>query len=277
MASSWIASGLELGDPGSEGWAHLLVESCRQSGWDRETVLHEHASGEELVSEARLEPRRAAIDAERAGTLGWPAAVSGTTSLCAIDAEGVGVSLIQSNAAGFGSGLVVPGVRVFLQNRGVGFSLERGHPGEYGPGRRPPHTLAPLLVTRPDGSLRLLANTMGGDSQPQVLTQLLARHLAAGQDVGQAMAGGRWRLRAAGKGQTGFDTWRGGGAEVTVSVEGHAPEKWATGLERRGHRVSLEAAYNGMFGHAELIAVDENGVYAGAADPRSLGSSVAAW
>lgn len=277
LASSWIASGLELGDPDSDTWAHLLVESCRQAGWDREAVLHEHASGPDLVSESRLRPRREAIDPELAGTLGWSSAVPGTTSLCAIDSDGVGVSLIQSNAAGFGTGLVVPGVRVFLQNRGVGFSLEPGHPAEYGPGKRPPHTLAPLLVTRPDGTLRLLANTMGGDSQPQVLTQLLARHLAAGQDIGKAMASGRWRLQYAGKGLTGFDTWRGGGEDVVVSIEGHAPDAWAAGLERRGHRVSMETAHNGMFGHSELIAVDERGVYSGAADPRALGSAVAAY
>lgn len=277
LASSWIASGLELGDPDSDSWAHLLVESCRQAGWDREAVLHENASGWELVSAARLLPRREAIDPDRAGTLGWSEAVPGTTSLCAIDSEGVGVSLIQSNAAGFGSGLVVPGVRVFLQNRGVGFSLDPGHPGEYGPGRRPAHTLAPLLVTRPDGTLRLLANTMGGDSQPQVLTQLVARHLVSRQDVGRAMASPRWRLRHAGQGSTGFDTWRGGGEDVVVSVEGHAPEAWAAGLERRGHRVSVEESYSGLFGHSELIFVNEHGVFAGAADPRALGSSVAAY
>ena len=276
LASSWIASGFDLGDPDSDTWAHLLVESCRQAGWDREAVLHEHASGEDLIAESRLQARRDAIDPERASRLGWSAAVPGTTSLCTIDSDGVGVSLIQSNAGGFGTGLVVPGVRVFLQNRGVGFSLEPGHPGEYGPGKRPPHTLAPLLVTRRDGTLRLLANTMGGDSQPQVLTQLVARHLAARQDVGTAMASGRWRLSFANKALTGFDTWRGGGEDVVVSVEGHAPEAWAAGLERRGHRVSIEAPYNGMFGHSELIAVDDD-VYAGAADPRALGSAVAAY
>ncbi|MBW3536341.1 MAG: gamma-glutamyltransferase [Actinobacteria bacterium] len=277
LASSWIASGLDLSEPESDQWAHLLVECCRQAGWDRERVLHEHADGEELVSERRLAPRRDAIDPVRAGPLGWPSAVSGTTSLCVIDSEGMGVSLIQSNAAGFGSGLVVPGVRVFLQNRGVGFSLEPGHPAEYGPRKRPPHTLAPLLVTARDGALRLLANTMGGDSQPQILTQLLARRLHAGQDVGAAIAAGRWRLRPTGAGLTGFDTWRAGGAEVAVSVEGHAPEAWIGGLQERGHTVSPEAAHNGMFGHAELIAVAPSGVLSGAADPRALGSSVSAY
>ena len=69
-------------------------------------------------------------------------------------ATGMAVSLIQSNAAGWGAGIVVPGTGVFLQNRGIGFSLEAGHPAELAPGRRPPHTLAPALVTRADGDAR---------------------------------------------------------------------------------------------------------------------------
>ncbi len=277
LASSWIASGLDLGDPEDGRWAHLLIEACRQAGWDREQVLHEFADGAALVAEERLSARRAAIDPERAGALGWPEAVPGTTSLCAIDSDGLGVSLIQSNAAGFGSGLVVPGVRVFLQNRGVGFSLVEGHPAEYGPGRRPPHTLAPLLVTRSDGSLRLLANTMGGDSQPQVLTQLLARHLLAGQGIGETMASGRWRLRSSGPGFSGFDTWRDGGDKVTVELEGHSPAAWDEALANRGHQVARLGPFDGGFGHSELIAVEDNGNYAGAADPRALGSGVAAY
>lgn len=277
LASSWIASGLDLGEPDDPGWAHLLIEACRQAGWDREQVLHEDAVGGDLVSPERLLPRREAVDPDRAAGLGWPEAVPGTTSLCAIDSDGLGVSLIQSNAAGFGSGLVVPGVRVFLQNRGVGFSLVPGHPAEYGPGRRPPHTLAPLLVTRPDGSLRLLANTMGGDSQPQVLTQLLARHIAAGRGVAETMAAGRWRLRSAGPNFSGFDTWRAGGAETIVEIEGHAPASWDRGLGQRGHRVARLPAFDGGFGHSELVAVEDNGNYAGAADPRALGSGVAAY
>ena len=70
-----------------------------------------------------------------------------TTHLCALDADGLGVSLTQSNALDFGSHLVEPRTGVFLHNRGVGFSLVEGHPAEVAPGRRPPHTLSPMLVT----------------------------------------------------------------------------------------------------------------------------------
>src|SRR6185436_1063893 len=114
-----------------------------------------------------------------------------TTYLCTVDDERMGVSLIQSNASGFGSWLVEPSTRINLHNRGLGFSLEAGHPAELAPGRRPPHTLSPLIVTRPDGSLRQVLGTRGGDSQPQLVLQLLARTLAFGQDAGTAMAAPR--------------------------------------------------------------------------------------
>src|SRR5207302_4871791 len=120
-------------------------------------------------------------------------AAGGTIYLCAVDSDRMGVSLIQSNASGWGAGIVEPATRIFLQDRGIGFSLEPGHPAEYGPGRRPPHTLSPALVTNGD-DLDTVLGTMGGDSQPQVLLQLLARLLAAGQTPAAAVAGGRWRL-----------------------------------------------------------------------------------
>src|SRR6476619_6198308 len=105
----------------------------------------------------------------------------------------MGVSLIQSNAAGFGARIAEPSTGIFLQNRGIGFSLEPGHPAEYGPRRRPPHTLSPALVTSLDGSsLEMVVGTMGGDSQPQVLLQLLARMLGHREGVGDAIAAGRW-------------------------------------------------------------------------------------
>src|SRR5205823_1054699 len=81
----------------------------------------------------------------------------------AVDRERMGVSLIQSNASGWGAHIVEPATRIFLQDRGIGFTLEPGHPAEYGPRRRPPHTLSPALVTTADGKLRMVLGTMGGD------------------------------------------------------------------------------------------------------------------
>src|SRR5437763_1196037 len=80
----------------------------------------------------------------------------GTIYLCAVDNDRMGVSLIQSNAAGFGSMLAEPTTGIFLQNRGIGFSVEPGHPAAYGPRRRPPHTLSPALVTTDEGALDMV-------------------------------------------------------------------------------------------------------------------------
>ncbi|HZQ83781.1 MAG TPA: gamma-glutamyltransferase [Acidimicrobiales bacterium] len=276
LAGAWIASGLPLpADPADPSWAHLTVEAARQAGFDRRDVLHELADGQALLDARRLAPRRDAIDAERAAALGANVDVGGTIYLCAVDSNRMGVSLIQSNAAGWGSMLIVPGVRIFLQNRGLGFSLERGHPAEYGPGRRPPHTLSPALVTRPDDdTLAMTVGTMGGDSQPQILLQLLARLLHNEQSPADAIAAGRWVLTGP-EGGAGFDTWDAGG-RVRVAVEGHAPAAWDDGLRTRGHDVVRTGAFNTGFGHAHVI-VNRGDHFAAASDPRALGGSAAGY
>ncbi|MBW3613793.1 MAG: gamma-glutamyltransferase [Actinobacteria bacterium] len=273
LAGAWIAADLPVPEnPDDPLWPHLLVEAARQAGYDRQSVLHEGADGAALLAEERLAPRRAAISADRAASVGGSYTGGGTIYLCAADGSGMGVSLIQSNYAGFGSLLVVPGQGIFLHNRGAGFSLEPGHPAEYGPRRRPPHTLSPALVTFADGSLDCLVGTMGGDSQPQVLLQLLARRYGAGQDPATSITAPRWVLAGA---DVGFDVWHRGG-DVRVVVEDDAPAAWFEGLSRRGHRVERLAAWSSDFGHAQLIALD-GGTLAGAADPRSLAGAAAGW
>jgi gamma-glutamyltranspeptidase/glutathione hydrolase len=279
LAGAWIAEGLPLPeDPDDPQWAHLLIEAARQAAFDRPAVLHEGADGAALLAPQRLAPRRAAIDPERAAVIDPPAVAGDTIALCAVDDERRGVSLLQSNAAGFGSLLIVPGVRIFLHDRGVGFSLQPGHPAEYGPGRRPPHTLSPTLVTSQTGELRAVTGTMGGDSQPQILLQVLARAIAASHPPGDTIAAGRWALAPpaqASASSIGFDTWDSGG-RVDVRVEGHAPSAWDAGLRRRGHSVVRDLPFDRGFGHAHLIAVHDD-YLAGATDPRPRGGGVSAW
>jgi gamma-glutamyltranspeptidase / glutathione hydrolase len=266
LAGAWIASGLDLpSDPDDAGWAHLLIEAARQAAYDRLAVLHEAADGTSLLDPVRLAPRLAAVDTLQAARLGDTYAEGGTIALTAVDEERLGICVVQSNAAGFGSHLIVPGLRIFLQNRGVGFSLEPGHPGEYRPGRRPAHTLCPTAVTNPDGTLAGVLGTMGGDSQPQILLQLLARWLVGREAPGDAVAAGRWAMAATGEGG-GFDTWRGRGV-VRVLLEGHAAPGWHDGLKARGHVVVDQHPFSHGFGHAHLISVDGDHL-AGGSDPR---------
>lgn len=254
-----IAEGLDLGDPADPRWAHLMIEAARQAGRDRPEVLHEHADVAPLLAPAEVARRRSGIDGDRAADLLGLAAAGDTTYLCAVDADRMGVSLIQSNASGFGSLLFEPATGINLQNRGVGFSLRRGHPAEYGPGRRPPHTLAPVLVTGLDGALRAVAGTMGGDAQPQIMLQILTRMLAHGETPGSAIDAGRVQLTGA---ATGFDTWDG---PALVAVEDGVPPRWPTGLAERGHSMAVQPR---TAGHAHAIEVTD-GMLAGAADPRA--------
>lgn len=257
-------------DPDDPLWPHLVVEACRAVGRDRPRSLYDGADLSALLADEELLRRAVVIDPARADSAQVPTAGGGTVYLCAVDRDGGAVSLSQSNAAGFGSHLAVREVGVFLQNRGLGFSLEPGHPAELAPGRRPPHTLAPVLLTGPDGAVRTVVGTMGGDAQPQVVLQLLER-LAAGASPAAAVAAPRVVL--AGPHGTGFDTWeadpRGGPPAPALRVEATAPAGWAAGLRSRGHLVEVAPA-GGAFGHVQVATRDAgSGVVAAAADPRA--------
>jgi gamma-glutamyltranspeptidase/glutathione hydrolase len=268
LAGALIAEGLPLdaADPGA--FLHLLVESAAWAGHDRPAVLHEHADGTALLAPERLDPRRSAIRPDAASRLPAPGAAGGTIHLDVIDADGLAVSLTQSNAAGFGAHIGTPRTRIFLQNRGTGFSLVPGHPAEYGPGRRPPHTLSPALATAGDTTITL--GTMGADSQPQVLLQLLARLLVGGDDPGRAVAAPRFFL--AGPSGEPFAAWD-DPSRLRVRLEGHAPAEWAEALAARGHHVEVVEPFAYGAGHAHVIRRDGRGL-AGAADPRALTGAV---
>ena len=270
-----IAEGLDLGDdPADPRWVHGLVESARAAAHDRITVLHDGAPVAELLARDEVAARRAQIDLQRRARHGAPTSAGDTTYLCVVDQDGMGVSLIQSNASGFGTHLFEPSTGIGLHNRGIGFSLVPGHRAEYGPGRRPIHTLCPAVVTRPGGDLRAVLGTMGGDSQPQILLQVLARLLALGQPAGACIGEPRWALaRAAG---TGFDTWTDPDDQI-VRVEQTAPPAWTSGLEARGHVVEQVDGVFGTLGHAQLIEVLPDGGRAGAADPRAVIGAAQGW
>ena len=267
LAGAWIAERAGVpNDPQDDSWAPLLIEAARHAAFDRPSVLHEGADGQALVAPERLQPRAAAVRESSSGDLADVYQAGGTTHICAVDGSLAGVSLIMSNAADFGSHLVLPDHGIFLHNRGIGFSLEPGHPAEYKPGRRPPHTLSPLVVTDASGELDIVLGSMGGDAQPQILLQLLARLLAARQDAGDAVAAPRWALSR--EPTTGFDVWN-SVDPLVVRVESDAPPGWTRALRQRGYEVVEDRPAEPVFGHAQVIQVTGEGLLAGAADPRS--------
>ena len=293
LAGAVVAETAGLGtDPDDPQWAHLLVETWRAVGHDRPAVLHDGADSDTLLHPDRL---AAAADRVSARSMAPPDVAPGavmpgqgtvgrsttgadvarvgdgdTTHLCVQDADGLGISLTQSNALDFGSHLIEPSTGVFLHNRGVGFSLVAGHPAEVAPGRRPPHTLSPMLVTSADGALSHLVGAMGGDAQPQIIVQLLARLLRSGQNPAAAVAAPRLTLDAPSAGP--FRLWW--GDDLTVLVEADAPPAWSAGLAGHGHRLRTISAFDPVaVGCAQIIATVRDGsdapLLVGASDPRS--------
>jgi gamma-glutamyltranspeptidase/glutathione hydrolase len=110
-----------------------------------------------------------------------------------------------------------------------------------------------------------------------VVLQMVARLLVGRQPAGEVIRAPRFVLAPGPEVEsTGFDTWADPRNQI-VRIEGHAPDEWADGLERRGHRVEAVGFDPGGFGHAHLIEVDEDGMKAGAADQRSLVGAAVAW
>jgi gamma-glutamyltranspeptidase/glutathione hydrolase len=253
-------------DPDDPEWAHLLIESAKVAGFDRSDVLHDRADGKALLR--AIHDRRHRVDVDRAADYSVRTGQGDTTYLCTADAGGMAVSLIQSNASGFGSWLAEPNTGINLHNRGLGFSLQAGHPAELGPGRRPPHTLSPALATR-DRDVVAVFGTMGGDAQPQILLQLAARLFLHGHSPASAIAAPRWALQGP---ETGFDIWAAPGAQP-VELEHHAPRSWIDGLATRGHAVTSLPADRSI-GHAQAIVFGDDGVLAGAADLRARVAAV---
>lgn len=269
LGAARLADQLDLpSDPDDDRWAHLLIEASIAAGRDRPDVLAEGADGAALVE--AIARRLGEIDPDRASRTGVPAADGDTTYLCTAGVDGNGrrmaVSLIQSNASGFGSHLVEPNTGINLHNRGMGFSLQPGHPAEIAPGRRPPHTLLPMAATHPDGRLAGVFGTMGGDAQPQIMLQIAARLFHHRQTPARALGAGRWALRGP---ETGFDTWTAPGGPI-VTVEGQAPGRWADALARRGHRTATTPPWDSGFGHACAIVAGRDDMWVGSADPRTM-------
>ncbi|MCC5887123.1 MAG: gamma-glutamyltransferase family protein [Gammaproteobacteria bacterium] len=180
-----------------------------------------------------------------------------TVYLCCADAEGMAVSFIQSNYRGFGSGVLVPGTGIALQNRGEGFSLQPGHPNEVGPAKRPFHTIIPGFATR-GGDALLAFGVMGGHMQHQGHLQMLERIVLRGQNPQAASDAPRWHIREDGR----------------VALETGFDPKVAAELARRGHMVEMEGAEH-VFGGAQIIQRLDNGAWCAGSDHRKEGHAAA--
>jgi gamma-glutamyltranspeptidase len=235
---------------------------CADPAWSPAPV-------DDLVSDAYV--RRIA---ERA-TSGAPSRPVGqvkasgdTVAVVAADADGTWVSLIQSVFHCFGAALLDPATGVLLHNRGASFALDPTSPNVLAGGKRPLHTLMPVLV-REAGELVGAHGAMGGRAQPQVHTHM-ALQLAAGASLGAATAAPRWVLGAM---EAGVPASAG-----VVMAERDVPAGGVDAIERAGFLVEEIDAHDDGVGHGQLVRkVPGAGrsELTAATDPRADGAAVA--
>jgi gamma-glutamyltranspeptidase/glutathione hydrolase len=243
---------------------HLQIEAMKLAFADIYRYVADprfmEVTPQQMLDKAYLKSRAKLIDPKKAKDFGpGTPKDGGTIYLGTADASGMMVSLIQSNYTGFGSGIVVPGTGIALQNRGTGFVTTKGHPNEVGPNKRPFHTIIPAFITK-DGRPVATFGLMGGAMQPQGHMQVFSRMVDYGQNPQAAIDAPRWRVHE---------------TDGTVWTEEHMPQGTLEGLESRGHRLTRTKMPSFDFGSSQIIwRFPDGGPYLGASESRRDGAAV---
>lgn len=253
---------LPLAELGSEhpDAVHFQVEAMKLAFADCARHVADPArmriSPDELLSEARLSRLAERVSASAASPLPGPRPDHGTVYATTADREGRMVSLIQSNYLGFGSGVVVPNTGISLQNRGLGFSLDRDHPNCVAGGVLPYHTIIPGMLLEA-GQARLSFGVMGGHMQPQGHVQLVLSTRLFNRDPQAACDAPRWYVAPDGR----------------VGLEPALEATLGASLRQRGHTL-LASPPILLFGGAQAIYKLDS-LYCAGSDRRKDGQAVA--
>ena len=182
-----------------------------------------------------------------------------TTYLCVVDILGNMVSLIQSNFANFGSGVVPEGTGFALQSRGGLFTFDRSHPNVLEPRKRPLQTVIPGFMRRDHLSVGF--GVMGGWNQPQAHVQFISNIVDHGLNIQAALEAPRFvKLTFSG---------------TDVMLESRFPEDVRRDLEQKGHQIDLQGEFSNMVGGGQAVMHDARaGVNYGASDPRKDGAAI---
>jgi gamma-glutamyltranspeptidase/glutathione hydrolase len=195
-----------------------------------------------------------------------------TTYFTVADAEGMMVSMIQSNFRGMGSGLVADGLGFMFQDRGQLFSLQDGHPNVYAPGKRPFQTIIPGFATR-NGAPWMSFGVMGGDMQPQGQTQIILNRVDYGLDVQAAGDAPRWHHE--GSSQSMGEDSPGLGPTGLLRLEHGCPERTRQALADMGWKIGASDGGFGRYHCVELRESHGERVYAAASEMRADGLALA--
>jgi gamma-glutamyltranspeptidase/glutathione hydrolase len=236
---------------------HVQIEATKLAFADAQRYVADperaEVPTEALLSRRYAEARRALIGERALDPRAGEPLRGGTVYLCAADGDGMMVSLIQSNYMGFGSGIVVPGTGIALQNRAAGFTLEEGHANRLAPGKRPFHTIIPGFLTRGGAPVGPFG-VMGGHMQPQGHVQVIVNTIDYGLNPQASLDAPRWY-------------WERGRA---VWLEPGTPPEVAQALAERDHQVAF-ARDCGPFGRGQIIWRLASGAYVAGSDGRADG------
>jgi len=261
ILEAWDIGGLELL---SAERIHLLAEAYRLAQEQVEKVCSDpdfsHSPLDRFLSKDLANSLRAKFNSKRTVemTTNTP---SDTVYIAVVDVAGNAVSLIESTYYSFGSGLIVEGAGISLQNRGAHFSLDPEHPNRLEPHKRTLHTLMPAMGFK-DGQPWLVFGSMGGTGQAQTQLQILTNLVDFGLDVQQALEMPRW-VR--------------GGTLIGESIEAFRlesrfPPETKKALQKLGYSLAELGLWSDRTGHAHAILIDPvKRLFLGGADPRSEG------
>ncbi len=251
-----IADGLDATRRGGVERDHAFIETAKLALADRDRHVtdpaHMKISPTELIDAEHVARRRALIGDRARPMEPRRTPDGGTAYLCAADADGLCVSLIQSNFTAIGAGVHVPEWGINLHNRGSSFSLDSDHVNVLAGGKLPMHTLIPALVLH-DDDVEYVFGTMGGHAQAQVHLQVLTRLLVDGDDPQSAIDAPRWSVDP---------------ANATLAYESRFAASWVDDLRDRGHDLRQLRAFDDGVGHAHAIERTGHGLRAGC-DPRA--------
>jgi gamma-glutamyltranspeptidase/glutathione hydrolase len=255
-------------EPNSADALHLKIEAQKLAYADLNRYVGDPRSSKiptaALIAKPYAAERARLIDANKASCVvdpGKPALPSAgdTIYLATADSDGMVVSLIQSIYLSFGSGIVVDDFGFHLHNRGALFTLEKGHPNELAPRKRPFHTIIPAYMEK--GSQHVGFGIMGGLNQAQAHAQFVSNLVDHGMNIQAALEAPRFtKLNF-----TGCD----------VKIERRVPTPVIEQLRERGHYVQLEPSFSSAMGGGQAVLHDSSTrVNFGASSPRKDGAAV---
>ncbi|MEP7155611.1 MAG: gamma-glutamyltransferase family protein [Betaproteobacteria bacterium] len=242
---------------------HLQIEAMKLAFADAHRYIADSAfmdvPVEALLDKKYLQDRAREIRMDSVGepVFGMPRH-GGTVYLTTADEGGMMVSFIQSNYMGFGSGIVVPGTGISMQNRGHGFVRTPGHPNEVGPRKRPFQTIIPGFLTDHHNKPLMSFGVMGGHMQPQGHAQMVIRMVDYQQNPQAASDAPRWIVNP----------------DFSIGLEPGFNPQTVEALARKGHRIAAAEAVNFAFGGAQLIWRAQDGGYIAGSDHRKDGGAV---